>query len=322
MIKLICPVCKTTLSSESYEQSLICMNDGNHIFPILKGVPVLINDENSVFSISDFIEPEGADDLLTQGMYNSVNDRKKLRGLRSIYRRFAKYLTDFNVRTNRISAVDAIRIVTETDESSAILVVGAGDNRFPVAADHQVVYTDVAIGAGIDFVCDAHDLPFESGSFDLVIAAAVLEHVADPYLVVEEIHRVLKPNGLVYASAPFLQPIHLGAYDFTRWTYTGYRRLFRYFEEVALEPVLGPGSTMAYSIQYFITSFSGKKKLRSLLNLFGLLLSRPFKLLDKVLLKQRSTLGFAAGYGFIGRRSETPLSDRELVSVFAERLST
>jgi len=38
--------------------------------------------------------------------------------------------------------------------------------------------------------------------FDGAIAQAVLEHVADPYRCVAELHRVLKPDALVYAEIP------------------------------------------------------------------------------------------------------------------------
>jgi ubiquinone/menaquinone biosynthesis C-methylase UbiE len=48
-------------------------------------------------------------------------------------------------------------------------------------------------------IFDAHDIPIEDGSFDGVIILAVLEHVADPYRYSEEIYRVLKDQGVVYA---------------------------------------------------------------------------------------------------------------------------
>lgn len=42
---------------------------------------------------------------------------------------------------------------------------------------------------------DAHKLPFQANSFDLVICTEVLEHVNDPAGVLREIKRVLKKNG-------------------------------------------------------------------------------------------------------------------------------
>lgn len=43
---------------------------------------------------------------------------------------------------------------------------------------------------------DAHKLPFAENSFDLIICTEVLEHVTEPRRVLNEIKRVLKPNGI------------------------------------------------------------------------------------------------------------------------------
>lgn len=43
---------------------------------------------------------------------------------------------------------------------------------------------------------DAHTLPFGDNSFDVIVCTEVLEHVEDPEQVLQEIKRVLKPNGV------------------------------------------------------------------------------------------------------------------------------
>jgi SAM-dependent methyltransferase len=49
---------------------------------------------------------------------------------------------------------------------------------------------------------DITDLPFSAASFDIVTLNYVLEHLPAPYLVIDEILRVLRPGGLVAMIAP------------------------------------------------------------------------------------------------------------------------
>jgi len=86
---------------------------------------------------------------------------------------------------------------------------GGAAYRVPVrdVLGHRYVGVDVA-GGGADVVGDVHRLPFRSASFDHCITNAVLEHVADPYLAVHEVARVLRPGGVFSGSAAFLEPHH------------------------------------------------------------------------------------------------------------------
>jgi ubiquinone biosynthesis O-methyltransferase len=46
----------------------------------------------------------------------------------------------------------------------------------------------------------AENLPFNDKSFDIILCYDVLEHTKDPYKVIKEISRVLKPEGQVYIT--------------------------------------------------------------------------------------------------------------------------
>ncbi len=45
---------------------------------------------------------------------------------------------------------------------------------------------------------DAHQLPFENETFDVVYGRYVLEHLQDPSTALKEVYRVLKPGGKAY----------------------------------------------------------------------------------------------------------------------------
>lgn len=62
--------------------------------------------------------------------------------------------------------------------------------------------------------------PFEDNSFDEVKAFHVLEHLSDPFTVMKELHRIVKPGGLVHIKVPhfsrgFTHAEHKAGFDVT-----------------------------------------------------------------------------------------------------------
>jgi SAM-dependent methyltransferase len=176
----------------------------------------------------------------------------------------------------------------------------------------DLVESDVVFGPRTSLICDAHAVPFDDASLDGLIAQAVLEHVVDPYGCPEEFHRVLKPQGLVYAETAFMQQVHGGRYDFTRFTHLGHRRLFRGFEEIGSGAVCGPGLVLAWAYRYFLLSLARSKVARSLLPALTALTSFYLKAFDWHLIERPGALDAASAVYFLGQKSEHALTDREL----------
>lgn len=142
-----------------------------------------------------------------------------------------------------------------------------------------------------------------------MLVQAVLEHVLEPAKVVGEIWRVLAPGGVVYAETPFMQQVHEGPYDFTRFTESGHRWLFRNFIRTDSGVVLGPGSQLIWSLDYFARGVFRSR-------LAGRLARVAFcwvRLAD-LFIPLAHQVDAACGVYFLGTKSEQPISVRDIVS--------
>jgi SAM-dependent methyltransferase len=203
--------------------------------------------------------------------------------------------------------------IKSLEPAAHILVVGGGEvgsgSEALYADPHLVTSIDIYASHHTDLVADAHNLPFRSGSFDVVWIQAVLEHVTDPGAVVAEIHRVLRPSGIVFADTPFMQPVHEGAYDFTRFSLSGHRWLFRNFEEIESGPTAGAGTALVWSIRYFIRALFRSNKA-------GTLASWIFFWLRYFDGRTREHMDAASGVYFLGRRSNAPILAPSLIGYY------
>jgi SAM-dependent methyltransferase/uncharacterized protein YbaR (Trm112 family) len=305
---LRCPVCKGVLK-DGGEQLVCAQAPCGASFPkIQDGVPVLINETNSIFEIADFVHHK--DTFFKLG--DRTDERRALRSFLPTYsanwaarRNFAKLRTLLHERTER----------------ARVLVIGGSflaKGMEDLLADPalELVETDVSLGPRTQVVMDAHDIPFANSSFDAVIAQAVLEHVLDPHRCVAEIHRVLRPSGIVFSETPFMQQVHGGRWDFTRWSLQGLRRLFRNFRELDAGPLAGPGTVLGWSWRYLLAGFAPGRKWGTASKIIARITGWPLKYLDWISFNREAFRDGASGYYFFGERSETQLADKELMRLY------
>ena len=69
-----------------------------------------------------------------------------------------------------------------------------------------------------DFFADATHLPLKNDSVDTVLLFQVLEYLEDPDAALSEMYRILRKNGKLLISVPFMYPIHDVPYDLARYT--------------------------------------------------------------------------------------------------------
>lgn len=183
----------------------------------------------------------------------------------------------------------AWKLARATDSNSLVVDLGAGGRRIVPWAKT----VDVAPGA--DYVCDfvKGKTPFADGSVDMVIATGVLEHVEDGDAFMAEIHRIMKPGGLVHIEIPFLQQYHDDPIDCRRYTLPG---LALYLRQRGFDPKtsgvhIGPAVTWLTITSYFLDLvFGGRrgrlgKVLGNAAFLGFSLLAWPLRYLDRWLIK-------------------------------------
>ena len=109
------------------------------------------------------------------------------------------------------------------------LDLGAGGRKLP-----GVLCMDLFTG---DVQGDCLALPFRDSCADLILSQAVLEHVTHPQQAVDEMLRVLKPGGLLYVGAAFMQPVHMAPHHYFNITPYGLEYLLRAWDIVWTAPV-------------------------------------------------------------------------------------
>ncbi|MFZ2322424.1 MAG: class I SAM-dependent methyltransferase [Ignavibacteriaceae bacterium] len=73
----------------------------------------------------------------------------------------------------------------------------------------------------IDVYYDGKVIPFNNEQFDSVVTSQVLEHVFHPDLFLSETNRVLKTNGYLLITVPFVWDEHEKPFDFGRYSSFG-----------------------------------------------------------------------------------------------------
>jgi len=157
--------------------------------------------------------------------------------------------------------------------------------------------------AKADFYYDGGKFPFNDSEFDSVVTNQVFEHVFTPNEFLKEINRILKKNGKLLLTAPFVWDEHEQPYDYARYSSFGLKSIlesngFEIIDQKKINPDLMAIVQLINSYIYKITvRFNLLRKITTVLimfpvNVVGIIISKilPFNAdlyLDNIILAQK-----------------------------------
>ena len=114
-----------------------------------------------------------------------------------------------------------------------------GQEHLPDVRDYfpgkRFVGCDLRPGPGVEEMQDLHALSLPPDSIGTALLFDTIEHVRDPWTAMRELHRCLKPGGMVFMTSVWYFPIHAYPDDYFRFTASGFLTLFEPFDSPVVE---------------------------------------------------------------------------------------
>ncbi len=133
---------------------------------------------------------------------------------------------------------------------------GYADLR-PIFPGKQYIGCDARMGVGVDRIEDLMGLSLGDETAGTVLILDTLEHVENCHRAMDEVYRVLKPEGTIAISSVMLFPIHEYPSDYWRFTPEAFRLLLRRFPTVLVSYEGEP------EIPHTVFALASKSRLRA-----------------------------------------------------------
>jgi hypothetical protein len=186
--------------------------------------------------------------------------------------------------------------------NNAVVDLGAGARRI----HPDIITLDLFDYETVDIVCGLDRLPFAPNSVDGFVSLSVIEHLADPFALVESLHRAGRTGAIGIHHVPFLYHFHESPRDFTRFTHMGLSLLFKKWKTVRVFNTSGPVSLMMLlGIEIVSSHVSfGNSRLKELFYLALCGLTFPLKILDWPFLNRPTVFSYAPSFCIVVQKSE------------------
>lgn len=264
--KIVCPETKGKLviSGNSLQTS-----DNKISYKFDNGVPIFLD----LAKQTDYLEEN-------EGKMFTEYTETKTGGLVSwLNNKLNKTIKDYPTPESRVSFN---KVFENGTEDQVFLSVGGGPRR----AHPKVLNLNIGSFNNVEVVADAYQLPFQDNCIDGIFCGAVIEHLEFPDKAVQEIFRVLKPNGKIYCDIPFLQSYHGYPNHFQNFTLTGHVRLYERAGFKVLDSGVCVGATYMFGeIGYKFLKVLKPKIVSKILSTLFLIVLAPFRKIDNRLNK-------------------------------------
>jgi SAM-dependent methyltransferase len=143
--------------------------------------------------------------------------------------------------------------------SGVVLDLGCGERHYEdFIRSHALQYygvdwTKTLHHHRMDVVADLNQaLPFLESSADTIFSVSVMEHLHNPVIFLQEVHRVLRPGGRLVLQVPFQWRVHEAPHDYFRYTLYGLRHLLSVagFHEASISATTGFWTTWCLKLNY------------------------------------------------------------------------
>jgi len=117
-------------------------------------------------------------------------------------------------------------------DNSLVLDAAAGTQPYKKYFKHckyqSMDYIDMKkIGVNHNFIGDIESIPQKDNTYDAIINTQTLEHVKNPQKVLKEFHRILKPGGKLFLTAPGCWGVHYAPNNYFTFTEYGLELMFK-----------------------------------------------------------------------------------------------
>jgi SAM-dependent methyltransferase len=153
----------------------------------------------------------------------------------------------------------------------------------------------------VDVVASGEALPFQAETFDLVIATQVFDCFRDPCQAAMQIHRVLKPGGVLLMSVAAVAP-RFADEEHWRFLPAGIRYVLSAFSKVEISPEVYSLGGLCRTLNVALNSFA---KFGAVRKAFGVTLCPALNLLGLGLewLKLTENDQFTPNYSVLARKA-------------------